>query len=681
MIPNNYSTEEFEREYTYTGNDLGAVWSKEKTTFKVWAPTAEEVRVNLYKEGTGDAAEWKRQLKMQREEQGVWAVEKKGNLNGIYYTYEVMVGGVTREACDPYARTTGVNGERAMVLDLRSTNPKGWEQDKSPHAGRGITDAVIYELHIRDVSSDKSSGIRHTGKFLGLAEKGTKTPGGNPTGLDHIKKLGVTHLHLLPFYDYGSVDETRLEEPQFNWGYDPVNYNVPEGSYATDPYHGEVRVRELKEMILALHRSGISVVMDVVYNHVHDAEQFCFNKIVPGYFSRIDQDGNYSNGSGCGNDTASERSMVKKYIVDSVFYWAQEYHIDGFRFDLAGLLDTETINAIVKEVHGRYPDVIFYGEGWNMYTGLTKEGYLMATQSNSRQTPGFAYFNDTIRDLLKGHVFDTSEKGYVTGQSGREREVEKCFLGLPDWCASPAQTVNYVSCHDNFTLMDRIALAVPDASREERIKMNNLAAAIYMLAQGVPFLQAGEEMLRTKRGGDGKFVENSYASPDEVNSLKWDTLDNPEYAAVYDYYRGLIAFRKTHGAFHLASSEEVHKNVIPLEGLEPNVTGFRVFGGEKGEYAKELFVIFNPGRTETQISLPKGKWNVCINGEKAGTKVLEAVKQDTVSVAPISAMVLVKGSMDSGKARRRKKIQAAGAVTALTAAGAALAKAAYEKKR
>lgn len=681
MIPNNYSTEEFEREYTYTGNDLGAVWSKEKTTFKVWAPTAEEVRVNLYKEGTGDAAEWKRQLKMQREEQGVWAAEKKGNLSGIYYTYEVTVGGVTREACDPYARTTGVNGERAMVLDLRSTNPKGWEQDKSPHAGRGITDAVIYELHIRDVSSDKSSGIRHTGKFLGLAEKGTKTPGGNPTGLDHIKKLGVTHLHLLPFYDYGSVDETRLEEPQFNWGYDPVNYNVPEGSYATDPYHGEVRVRELKEMILAIHRSGISVVMDVVYNHVHDAEQFCFNKIVPGYFSRIDQDGNYSNGSGCGNDTASERSMVKKYIVDSVFYWAQEYHIDGFRFDLAGLLDTETINAIVKEVHGRYPDVIFYGEGWNMYTGLTKEGYLMATQSNSRQTPGFAYFNDTIRDLLKGHVFDTSEKGYVTGQSGREREVEKCFLGLPDWCASPAQTVNYVSCHDNFTLMDRIALAVPDASREERIKMNNLAAAIYMLAQGVPFLQAGEEMLRTKRGGDGKFVENSYASPDEVNSLKWDTLDNPEYAAVYDYYRGLIAFRKTHGAFHLASSEEVHKNVIPLEGLEPNVTGFRVFGGEKGEYAKELFVIFNPGRTETQISLPKGKWNVCINGEKAGTKVIEAVKQDTVSVAPISAMVLVKGSMDSGKARRRKKIQAAGAVTALTAAGAALAKAAYEKKR
>lgn len=681
MIPNNYSTEEFEREYTYTGNDLGAVWSKEKTTFKVWAPTAEEVRVNLYKEGTGDAAEWKRQLKMQREEQGVWAAEKKGNLSGIYYTYEVTVGGVTREACDPYARTTGVNGERAMVLDLRSTNPKGWEQDKSPHAGRGITDAVIYELHIRDVSSDKSSGIRHTGKFLGLAEKGTKTPGGNPTGLDHIKKLGVTHLHLLPFYDYGSVDETRLEEPQFNWGYDPVNYNVPEGSYATDPYHGEVRVRELKEMILAIHRSGISVVMDVVYNHVHDAEQFCFNKIVPGYFSRIDKDGNYSNGSGCGNDTASERSMVKKYIVDSVFYWAQEYHIDGFRFDLAGLLDTETINAIVKEVHGRYPDVIFYGEGWNMYTGLTKEGYLMATQSNSRQTPGFAYFNDTIRDLLKGHVFDTSEKGYVTGQSGREREVEKCFLGLPDWCASPAQTVNYVSCHDNFTLMDRIALAVPDASREERIKMNNLAAAIYMLAQGVPFLQAGEEMLRTKRGGDGKFVENSYASPDEVNSLKWDTLDNPEYAAVYDYYRGLIAFRKTHGAFHLASSEEVHKNVIPLEGLEPNVTGFRVFGGEKGEYAKELFVIFNPGRTETQISLPKGKWNVCINGEKAGTKVIEAVKQDTVSVAPISAMVLVKGSMDSGKARRRKKIQAAGAVTALTAAGAALAKAAYEKKR
>ncbi len=680
MIQDIYSTEEFEREYTYTGKDLGASWSKRKTTFKVWAPTAEEVKVNLYRGGAEGVPDRKEQLKMRREDRGVWTAEKKGNLNGVYYTYEVTAGGVKREACDPYARAAGVNGARAMVIDLRSTDPKGWERDRDPHAGAGITDAVIYELHIRDASSDKSSGIRHSGKYLGLTEKGTKTPGGSATGLDHIKKLGITHLHLLPFYDYGSVDEARLDEPQFNWGYDPVNYNVPEGSYATDPYHGEVRVRELKKMVSVLHRNGISVVMDVVYNHVHDAGAFCVNKIVPGYFSRTDKEGNFSNGSGCGNDTASERSMVRKYIVDSVAYWAEEYHIDGFRFDLAGLLDTETINAVVKEVHREHPDVLFYGEGWNMHTALTKEGYLLAAQANCRQTPGFAYFNDSIRDLLKGNVFDTSDKGYVAGQGGREREVEKCFLGLPDWCPSPAQAVNYVSCHDNFTLMDRIALSVPDASREERVKMNNLAAAIYLLSQGVPFFQAGEEMLRTKAREDGSFVENSYASPDEINSLKWDALDDPSYAAVCDYYRGLIAFRKAHGAFRLANAEEVRKHIAPLEGLEPNVTGFRILGGEKEEAVEEFFVIFNPGREEAQVCLPEGKWEIFINGEKAGTKAIGTIRKGRGKAAPISALVLAKERADSKKTRRRKRLKAAGAVTVLTAAGAALARAARRKK-
>lgn len=676
VMPDIYSTEKFENEYTYTGKDLGATWTKEKTTFKVWAPTAEAVKVNLYKEGTPDVDDRIEQLEMQQGEAGVWSVEKAGDLNGTYYTYEVTVGEETNEACDPYARTTGVNGKRAMVLDLEATNPEGWENDKDPHAGAPVTDAVIYELHVRDLSSDESSGIKNVGKFLGLTETGTKTPGGNATGLDHMKELGITHLHLLPFYDYGSVDEAQLDKAQFNWGYDPVNYNVPEGSYSTDPYHGEVRVKELKQTIQALHQNDISVVMDVVYNHVHNASEFCFNQIVPGYFSRIDEDGKYSNGSGCGNDTASERSMVKKYIVDSVCYWADEYHLDGFRFDLVGLLDTDTINEVVEEVHKTHPNVIFYGEGWTLDTRLTKEGYHMATQLNSEKTPGFAYFSDTIRDLLKGHVFDTTEKGYVSGATGVEEEVEKCFMGMPDWCKTPSQSVNYVSCHDNLTLIDRISRATPGASREDRVKMNNLAAAIYMTSEGIPLLQAGEEMLRTKVKSDGGFDENSYASSDAVNSLKWNTLDEEEYAKVYDYYKGLIAFRKAHPVLRLTTAEEVRENVIPVDGLEPNVTAFQIKGGANGETSDGMFVIFNPNTEATEVALPEGVWDVCINGEQAGVGTIETITDGKAVVSPISAMVLVKGEVSETTETEpveNKGNKTAGIIAALAAVGVVIA--------
>lgn len=687
-MPNIYSTEQFEKKYTYTGKDLGAVWTKEKTTFKVWAPTAEKVKVNLYQEGTPDVDDLTEQLQMQPGENGVWTAEKTGDLNGVYYTYEVTVGEETVEACDPYARTTGVNGQRAMVLDLNSTNPEDWEEDVDPNAGAAVTDAFIYELHVRDLSMDKSSGIQNAGKFLGLTETGTKTPGGVATGLDHMKELGITHLHLLPFYDYGSVDETKLDKPQFNWGYDPVNYNVPEGSYSTDPYHGEVRVRELKQTVQALHRNGISVVMDVVYNHVHNAEEFCFNRIVPGYFSRMNEDGTYSNGSGCGNDTASERSMVKKYIVDSVCYWADEYHMDGFRFDLMGLLDTETVNEIVTEVHKKHPNVIFYGEGWTLDTELTKEGYLLATQTNSKETPGFAYFSDNIRDMIKGHVFYTDERGYVTGAAGLEEEVEKCFMGLPEWCKSPTQTINYASCHDNLTLMDRIAGGTPAAKREDHIKMNNLAAVIYMTSQGIPFLQAGEEMLRTKVDSDGEFVENSYASPDEVNSIKWATLEKEEYARVFEYYKGLIAFRKAHGALRLTDAEEVRTHVAAVDGLEPNVTAFSIQGGVNGETAEELFVIFNPNTKETRVPLPEGTWKVCINGEQAGTDTIETITTGTAKVSPISALVLVKAeaaepsktAAETAKPEKNK-FRTVGIVAAVAAVGAVLAGIFHNRKK
>ena len=640
-LPSFYSTEEFEAEFTYEGKDLGATWTADCTTFRVWAPTATAVKVNLYE--TGDPAEPDLidQLEMTQDIKGTWVLELPGDQNGVYYTYQVDVDGKTVEACDPYARTTGVNGRRAMVIDLDSTDPEGWENDTDPHYDDGITDAVIYELHVRDLSVDNSSGIQNKGKFLGLIETGTTNSLGVPTGLDHIKNLGVTHIHLLPSYDYGSIDESKLEENNFNWGYDPQNYNVPEGSYSTDPYNGEVRVKEFKQMVKGLHDNGISVIMDVVYNHVYDAKGFCFNQIVPGFFSRINPMGHYSAGSGCGNDTASEREMVKKYIVDSVNYWADEYHIDGFRFDLVGLIDTETVNEIVSTVKEKHPNVIFYGEGWKMDTELTKEGYTMATQGNSKETPNFAYFSDTIRDALRGPMSGGSKPGYCSGGSGFSGTIVSCFKGLPSWCKSPTQTINYASCHDNHALFDRITMATPDASFEDRVRMNNLAAAIVMTSQGTPLFQAGEEMLRSKPLPDGTFDHNSYKSPDSVNNLKWNDLNEALYQDTYRYYQGLITFRKAHPALRLTDADQVQEAITPITDPNSSVLAFQIDGGVNGEQSEGLFVIFNPKNEATDMALPEGQWTVYINGEDAGVTALDTV-EGSVSVDPISAMVLVK---------------------------------------
>lgn len=640
MKPDFYSTEQFEADFTYEGKDLGAIWTKEKTTFRLWAPSAIGVKVNLYQSGDPMAQDRIGQVALHADVKGTWTGEKKGDLNGVYYTYEVAVNEVIHEACDPYARATGVNGQRAMVIDLKSTDPAGWETDQDPNAGKPITDAILYELHVRDLSVDKSSGIQKKGQFLGLIEQGTTNANGDPTGLDHMKALGITHLHLMPVFDYGSVDES-LDHPQFNWGYDPMNFNVPEGSYSSDPTRGEVRVKEMKQMVKGLHENGISVVMDVVYNHVYDREKFCFNQIVPKYFSRTDAWGKYSDGSGCGNDTASERSMVKKYIVDSVKYWADEYHIDGFRFDLVGLIDTETINAIMETVHADHPNVIFYGEGWSMATKLTKPGYALTTQHNSTLTPDFSFFSDTLRDLLRGSVFDDNLPGFAAGAAGMEETMKQCFMGRPSWCKIPTQTVNYASCHDNMALFDRITQSTPACTREQRVRMNRFAAAIYMTCQGVPFLQAGEEMLRSKPLPNGTFDSNSYRSPDCVNSIKWDNLAIPEYRDTLAYYQGLIEFRKSHPVLRLTTAEEVSANVVPISGLEPNVLAFHLNGGVNGEEAQGLYVIFNANPEFQKVPLPAGKWNVNIDHQRAGTNTL-ATAQNKVNVAPYSAMVLVK---------------------------------------
>ncbi len=633
----NYSSAEFESLYTYHGSDLGAVWGKDSTTFRVWAPSANNVKVNLYQSGTPGGKDLIRQVKMQKDVCGTWVAQAEGDLNGVYYTYAVTIKRRTVEACDPYARATGVNGCRAMVIDLASTDPPHWQEDADPHQGMPITDAVIAEVHIRDMSVHPSAASLHPGKYLGMIESGRTTPSGIPIGIDHFKELGVTHLHILPMYDFGSVDESRSDIPQYNWGYDPVNFNVPEGSYSSDPYHGQVRVAEMKQMVQGLHSAGISVVMDVVYNHVYQSKDFCFNKIVPQYFSRVSDKGVYSNGSVCGNDTASERAMVRKYIVDSVCYWAEEYHIDGFRFDLAGLIDTDTINAVMEAVHRKRPGVIFYGEGWSMDTKLTKPEVELTTQNNSALVPGFAFFSDTIRDALRGSVFDTSLPGFAAGAITDKNTLHNCYMGVPYWANDPVQSINYISCHDNHTLFDRLTLSAPGMPRELIARMNKLAAAFCLTAQGVPFFQAGEEMLRSKPDGKGGLEGNSYRSPDSVNAIDWSSLEDALCMDVYQYYRGLLAFRRAHSVLRLADREDVLETVTPIHCDSPYVVAF----GMDSRGQRQLLSIFNAGFSTVEMPIPGGKWNVYVNALRAGNQVLGTV-EGRVFAEPMAALILAK---------------------------------------
>lgn len=606
----------------YPGRDLGAMWSPRCTHFRVWAPTATRVRVHFYQSDGPEDRLPVRALAMNAEAKGVWHLAVEGNLHGCYYTYAVSFGNHTVETCDPYARAVGVNGNRAMVIDLASTDPEGWQEDVPPHAGRPITDSVIYEVHLRDISVHPSSGIRGKGQYAGLTETGTATKQGVPTGLDHVCQLGVTHVQLMPMFDYGSVDEGKPRDGQYNWGYDPVNFHVPEGSYSSDPHHGEVRIREVKELVMALHRRGLGVVMDVVYNHVYDAGQFCFNRIVPGYFSRQRQDGSLTNDSGCGNDTASERPMVRKFIVDSLCYWAEEYHMDGFRLDLAGLTDVVTIREAMAAVHRRCPHVIFYGEGWEMCTAPVKARLPMAVQANAHLLPQFGFFNDGIRDGLRGSVFFAQEQGFVSGAVTEKALLAKWYGGSP-------QSINYVSCHDNHTLFDRLATGAPNASFSELVAMNRLATAFVLTARGVPFFLAGEEMLRTKPDGKGGFDHNSYRSGDRVNAIRWDTLERPEYGALCRYYQGLIAFRKTHPVFREGRKEDIQL----LETNEPHCVAFRV--GTDG------LAIFHAGQKNITLPLPDGQWQVFVDRQEAGNVPLRTC-QKTMTVLPVSAQILIR---------------------------------------
>lgn len=629
-----FDSEEFIANYTYDGDDLGAVIHGENTTFKVWAPTASKVMLNLYSDGhTSSLIE---SVEMTKADRGVW--EYTANCgSGTYYTYTVTTAVGTQEATDPYAKAAGLNGNRSMVIDLDTTDPEGWDSDKIYELD-SYTDAVIWEVHVRDFSNTIASS-QYKGKYLAFTEKGLVNEHGIPVGIDYLKELGITHVHLLPVYDYATVDEANPNSG-FNWGYDPKNYNVPEGSYSTDPYNGEVRINEYKQMVQALHEAGIGVIMDVVYNHTYDANA-SFNKIVPYYYYRYNTNGTNTNASGCGNDTASERYMYGKFIVDSVSYWAEEYHLDGFRFDLMGLHDLQTMDEVEKAVHAINSNAIIYGEGWTM--GNTIDGSAQANQTQiskieaSEGAAGsVAVFNDAIRDGLKGSVFDVKSQGYINGAYAAN--AAKVQFGIAGgvgsgagWKVTGAAVINYMSAHDNNTLWDKLAMSNPNDTVEDRLAMNRLGAAIMMISKGTPFWQAGEEMLRSKVKEDGTFDENSYKSSDAINNIKWDVLmaGSDEYEMML-YYKGLIEMRQTYGIF--CGREDVTLSFGTLAGGGMTVTYTAADGSQ-------AIVLINPTKTADTYTL-SGEWKLVANGTQAGSEVI-STDSGAVTVDACSILVYV----------------------------------------
>lgn len=641
-----YREKVFKDQYNYDGNDLGVTYSTQVSLFKVWSPVAKDIKVLLYAEG--DCGQVVRKLDMTQDQQGIWQVKEQGDLKGMYYTYLVTQDNECYEVVDPYAKAVGVNGNRAMILDLKETNPEGWESQSIPYL-ESPTDAIIYELHIRDLSMDQNSGIKNKGKYLGLTEHGTHTVKGDKTGLDHLKELGITHVQLLPCYDYISVDETKPEGFGYNWGYDPQNYNAPEGSYSTDPYHGEVRIKEFKEVIMTLHNEGIGVIMDVVYNHTAQGEDSKLNLLVPHYYHRVLENGEYSNGSACGNEIASERYMVRKMIVDSLVHWTTEYKIDGFRFDLMGILDIETMNEISRTLRRIRPDILLYGEGWTGGECAIDEER-RAMKKNTMQLEKIGVFSDDIRDAIKGSVFDAKAPGFVSGGMDQEESIkfgivaatrhdevdyEKVNYSDEPYAREPGQCINYVSVHDDLTLWDKLKLSAKTATDEERIRMQKLSIAIVLLAQGVPLLHAGADFLRSKFG-----VHNSYKSPDRINCIKWKRKH--VYRSVFDYVQGLICVRKQYSAFRMSTTEEINEHLHFLEMPKNNMVGFQLTEGKESKTEEKIVVLFNGNKESIKVQLGETDWKIIVNDKAAGIETLMTIENDEIEVEGISTYVLVK---------------------------------------
>ena len=645
--PSTERLDSYDKYPSYYGSDLELVYTPEQSVFTLWAPSADRVRLNLYASGEGGDPE--EQVEMEKAGYGTWRIHIDRDLKGSFYTFQIEKNGKwLNETPGIWAKAVGINGNRAAVIDWNETNPEGWESDRSPEL-KMYSDIILYELHHRDFSIAPDSGIENKGKFLALTETGTKTPEGEATGLDHLKELGVTHIHILPSFDFATVDETKLDENHYNWGYDPKNYNVPDGSYSTDPANPVVRIREFKEMVKSLHQNGFRIVLDVVYNHTASTDHSNFDLTVPGYFYRQNADGSYSNASGCGNETASEREMVRHYIIESVKYWAKEYHIDGFRFDLMGIHDIETMNHLRSGLLEIDPTIFVYGEGW-VAADSPLPFEQRAVKENVGQMEGIGVFNDEFRDGLKGSTFDEQEPGYASGNiNGHFEPVKYGIVGGTDhpqvdyggllycnapYAGAPSQMINFVSCHDGYTLVDKLKLSVQgDHAADELIPIDKLVHTVLLTAQGIPFIRSGEEIMQDKQG-----EPNSYKSPDSINRIDWSL--KAKNREVFDFIRGLIALRKAHPAFRIPTVEGLQQWLRFMDTGDSGVIAYTL-----GEYAnndewKEILVAYNGNRHEVEIGIPEGEWNVVCRNGQIDPEGKDRLPGGSVKIAASSALIL-----------------------------------------
>ncbi len=629
---------------SYSGEDLGVVWSKEQLKIRIWAPTAEEVIFRLYDSAETNQPE--QSISLRKSVSGTWEFQLEGNYEGLLYTFQVRdEAGWLNECPDIGAKATGVNGLRGMILNPALTNPENWEKDRRSAVVKP-TDMVIYELHIRDYSISKDSGIVHKGKYLGLTETGTVNPEGLSTGLDHMKYLGITHIHLLPIADFYTVDETKTS-PQYNWGYDPLNFNTPEGWYASNPYDGCTRITEVKNVVQTLHNQGFGVIMDVVYNHSGLIFDSWFNQFVPGYYYRQRENGTLSDASGCGNELATERAMVRKFIVDSVAWWAEEYHLDGFRFDLMGIIDIETMNQIRKRLDLIDPNIFMYGEGWIAAESPLAEN-LRATKLNTLRLDRIASFCDDMRDGLKGSPFNKYSHGFISGLTLREEKIKFSITGAikhPDifydyvetsrqpWANSPSQCVNYVSCHDNYTLFDKLQYSCPEATSEEIDRMTRLAIGMILTAQGVPFLHSGVEMHRSKGGH-----HDSYRSPDEVNQIEWGKKSN--FGGLIRFTKNCIDLRRQHPAFRMSDSDMVREKLSFYNKYIPGIIAYQLKDHANSDQWKNILVLFNGNNYSVEYEIPLKKWLIVAQNGEIIPQGISHVTTGIVRIHHCSMMIL-----------------------------------------
>lgn len=630
----------------YEGNDLELDIADGTARFRLWSPEAKEVRLRIYADARGGNP--LQEISMTKAAQGTWTAEITPVPYGRFYTFSVFQNGKwLQETPGIWAKAVGVNGHRAAIIDMASTNPEGWAADRGPVV-KNINDAVIYEMHHRDFSMHPSSGVVNKGKFVALTEDGTVSPLGDATGIDHLKELGITHVHILPSYDYNSVDETQLPSNGYNWGYDPQNYNAPEGSYSTNPANPSTRILEMKQMVKALHEAGIGVIMDVVYNHTAQNDDSNFSLTAPGYFYRHRQDGSYSDASGCGNETASERQMMGDFIVNSVKYWAKEYHIDGFRFDLMAIHDIETMNLVAEALREINPSIFIYGEGWTAGDSpLPVEK--RALKENVARMPRIAVFSDDIRDAIKGHYSDAADRGFATGKPGLEETVKIGIVAATDhpqvdyskgnnskfpYAAAPTQIINYVSCHDDLMLTDKLRKSMPEATDAERQRAARLAQTIVFTSQGTPFMFAGEEVFRDKKG-----VHNSYKSPDSINAIDWNLKH--VNAGQTDYYKELIRLRKGHPAFRMTTAEQVARH-LKFDKTLPGLISYSLIDNANGDEWKEIKLVFNGSGKPQEVRIPRGEWKVIAEDGRIKADGLGSSKGGKIIVPATSALILAK---------------------------------------